>query len=79
MREAVQLTGIGEAELVLGEGPAARTLIRDLRRRMRRENQRIVSAVLTRRHRLATTRLLESTLSPGRRVWPRARLEDVAV
>ncbi len=50
-------------------------LIRNLRRRMRMENSRIESALLKRRHRMATTRLLEAVLSPEGPVYRRVRLD----
>ncbi|MCB9916486.1 MAG: AAA family ATPase [Planctomycetes bacterium] len=57
-----------------GEAQAAGELIRALRKRMRAENQRIASPLLKRRHRLATTRLLEAVLSPDGPVYRRVRL-----
>lgn len=67
---------VGTQALILdaaGEGDSGRALIRDLRRRMRRVNQRLGDPVHRRRHRLWTTRLLQSVLSPEGPVYPRAR------
>ena len=60
-----------------GEVEPAGEIVRELRRRMRREHERIENAVLRRRHRAASTRLLESALQPERRVWPRAELAGI--
>jgi NTP pyrophosphatase (non-canonical NTP hydrolase) len=57
-----------------GADAQAAERVRELRRRMRREHERIENPVLRRRHRAASTRLLESALRPERRVWPRAEL-----
>ncbi len=59
----------------LGRGREARELVRALRRRMRRETERFSSELVRRRHRLASTRLLEAVLSPQGPVYPRIRLQ----
>ncbi|MDP6838667.1 MAG: hypothetical protein QF724_07010, partial [Planctomycetota bacterium] len=67
---------LGTQALILdaaGEGGAGRELVRDLRRTMRRVNQRLTDPVHRRRHRLWTTRLLQAVLSPAGPVYPRAR------
>ena len=56
----------------LGQTERARAVVKDLRKKMRRENERIEGATLRRRHRLATTRLLESALSTDGPVFPRS-------
>ncbi len=56
----------------LGQPERARTVVKALRKKMRRENEHIEGATLRRRHRLATTRLLESALSAKGPVFPRS-------
>lgn len=70
---AAVLHALGEAD----EVAQAAERVRELRRRMRREHERIENPVLRRRHRNASTRLLESALRPERRVWPRAELAGI--
>jgi hypothetical protein len=60
-----------------GEDRDAAEIVRELRRRLRRENERIQNEVLRRRHRLASTRLLAAALSDAGVVYPRVRLEGV--
>lgn len=75
LADRVLITGTHAAVLhAAGEAEEAARIVRDLRRRMRREHERVENAVLRRRHRAASTRLLESVLRPERRVWPRAAL-----
>lgn len=61
----------------LGRTAEADGLVRELRRHLRRENQRIHSPLLRRRHRMATTRLLQAVLSTQGSVYPRVRLEHL--
>ena len=56
----------------LGQPERARAVVKALRRKMRKENEQIEGATLRRRHRLATTRLLEYALSPEGPVFPRS-------
>jgi hypothetical protein len=56
----------------LEQSERARTVVKALRKKMRKENERIEGATLRRRHRLATTRLLEYALSPEGPVFPRS-------
>lgn len=87
--ECLESNGAELADRILIEGTHAAVLhaggdddevtraaerVRELRRRMRREHERIENPVLRRRHRAASTRLLESAMRPERRVWPRAEL-----
>jgi tetratricopeptide (TPR) repeat protein len=75
LADRILIVGTHAAVLHEGGGDAqAAERVRDLRRRMRREHERIENPVLRRRHRAASTRLLESALRPERRVWPRAEL-----
>jgi len=52
----------------------ARDTIRDLRRRLRRENNRIEALITRSRHRFATTRLLQAALSIEGPLYPRISL-----
>lgn len=54
-----------------GRSDEARVLVRELRRTMRRLNQAIADPTLRRLNRTATTRLLQSVLSPEGPVFPR--------
>ncbi len=66
----------GTRALVLesaGRSGEAAELRAGLRRRLRRENQRIRGLIPQQRHRLAATRLLESVLSAEGLVYPRVR------
>lgn len=54
-----------------GRDDEARTLVRELRRAMRRSNQAIEDPALRRLNRHATTRLLEAVLSPEGPIFPR--------
>ncbi|MEM7311124.1 MAG: protein kinase [Planctomycetota bacterium] len=66
---------LGTRALVLssgGRGGEGRTLVRELRRHMRRENGRIRSNTLRRGQRAYSTRLLELVLSADGPVYPRA-------
>jgi len=56
----------------LDQTERARVVVKALRKKMRQENARIEGAVLRRRHRLSTTRLLESALSAEGPVFPRS-------
>lgn len=53
---------------------AATTLVRDLRKLLRRENGRIEALITRTRHRFATTRLLEAVLSIDGPLYPRISL-----
>jgi hypothetical protein len=67
----------GTRALVLhaaGQAAEASDLVKDLRRRLRRENARIETPDLRRTHRQATTRLLEAVLSPEGPIYPRVRM-----
>jgi tetratricopeptide (TPR) repeat protein len=89
-RELVEVRGaeladriviLGTRALVLkdaGRPKEARQIVTDLRRRLRRVNARISSEVTRRRHRVASTRLLEAVLSPEGVVYPRVRLPGSA-
>jgi tetratricopeptide (TPR) repeat protein len=71
---------VGTRALLLrqsGEGEPAEALLAELRRRIRRENERIDNGLLRRRHRLGTGRLLEAALSDDGRVYPRVPLGDL--
>lgn len=57
-----------------GRGREARDLVKSLRRRLRRESERFRSELMRRRHRLASTRLLEAVLSPEGPIYPRVRI-----
>jgi tetratricopeptide (TPR) repeat protein len=57
----------------------AEALLAELRRRVRRENERFDNPLLRRRHRLATGRLLEAALSDDGRVYPRVPLADLGL
>ena len=59
-----------------GRTQEARALVVDLRRRMRQENARIRNEVTRRRHRVATTRLLQAVLSTEGLVYPRVRFQQ---
>ena len=48
----------------------------DLRQRLRQVNERIRNEVTRRRHRVASTRLLQSVLSPQGVVYPRVRFQE---
>ena len=56
----------------LNQPERAREAIKTLRRTMRQANDKIEASVLKRRHRLNTTRLLESALSTEGPVFPRS-------
>jgi len=57
-----------------GREREAAEMTKTLRRRLRRENERLSNAVLRRSHRLATTRLLEAVLSADGMLYPRIDL-----
>jgi hypothetical protein len=62
-----------------GEHPRALELVKRLRGRLRTESKRFKDNALRRRHRSATTRLLEAVLSPDGVIYPRvARRTPVA-
>ncbi|MCZ6597811.1 MAG: protein kinase [Planctomycetota bacterium] len=70
---------LGTRALVLetrGRGAEARELLKELRRRMRRQNRLIRDARLRRGQRVYATRLLEAVLSPDGPVYPRFGLES---
>ena len=72
---------VGTRALVLNSAQRteeAEALVDELRRRMRRENERIENEELRRAHRSATTRLLEAVLSPAGLIYPRISLDDAA-
>ncbi|TDJ66731.1 MAG: hypothetical protein E2O39_15950 [Planctomycetota bacterium] len=56
----------------------ARDLERELTASLRRKNARIVAPILRQRHRRATSRLLEATLSPDGPVFPRVTLPGLS-
>ncbi len=67
----------GTRALALSESGAtqpAKSLVRELRRRVRQENERLQNPVTRRRHRLASTRLLEAVLNADGRIYPRVPL-----
>jgi tetratricopeptide (TPR) repeat protein len=69
---------LGTAAVILerqGQSTRAKEMVRALRKRMARENAAIGSALLKRRQRLATTRLLEAALTLDGPVYRRVRLE----
>ena len=63
----------GTFALVLSESDRerAKNLVRDLRRRLRRENGKIEALIARSRHRFATTRLLEAALTIEGPLYPR--------
>jgi cell division protein ZapA (FtsZ GTPase activity inhibitor) len=74
--DRVVITGTRAVVLdATGETKAAHELVKQLRRRLRTESQRIESSLLKRRQRLATTRLLEAVLSPEGPVYRRVKLD----
>ena len=56
----------------LDQPERARSAVKALRQTMRKANEEIEGSVLKRRHRLGTTRLLESALSTQGPVFPRS-------
>jgi tetratricopeptide (TPR) repeat protein len=69
---------VGTRALVLrgaGQTQPAEELLDELRRRVRRDNERVENAELRRSHREATARLLEAVLSPDGVVYPRVELD----
>ena len=76
---ADRLVILGTRALLLqsaGREREARTLVLQLRRRLRRENSRIRNEVTRRRHRVATTRLLAAVLSTEGVVYPRVQFQE---
>lgn len=59
-----------------GDAGDAREIVTDLRERLRHENERIKNETTRRRHRVASTRLLQSVLSPEGVIYPRVRFQD---
>jgi hypothetical protein len=57
-----------------GRKEEAAEMAKELRRRMRRDNERIENAELRRAHRNASTRLLEAVLSAEGVIYPRVGL-----
>jgi tetratricopeptide (TPR) repeat protein len=71
----------GTRALVLhaaGDDAAASEIAKELRRRMRKDNDRLNDERLRRSHSAATTRLLEAVLSAEGVIYPRVELDEVA-
>ena len=70
----------GTRSLILresGDMGASRDIRKSLERTLRRENERLPSALLRQRHHRATSALLEASLSPDGPVYPRVRLRNL--
>lgn len=70
----------GTRSLILresGDMGASRDIRKSLERTLRRENERLPSALLRQRHHRAASALLEASLSPDGPVYPRVRLRNL--